>query len=212
MAFCGINEVDLRTYRTSSWTQGTAAATATNSRAYPLTPIPAFPLMGDTYTAGVHNSLNAYATSIEALGYVAANAIGANRGGFIRPLAGHSYRFTDQFQRLTFYGEIPEGATGWVLLAYVKTENNPPLNETIRFRINANGFETLATTSGLSSGITAARWYYATGSLAALVNTPTNGQVNRCNIILEVEKTAYSVRTEPRFYWDGVYSYILKFF
>lgn len=212
MSFCGINEAELRTYRTDTWTQGTLPATATLSRAYALTPIPAWPSMGDTYTAGVHNSLNAFATSIKGLGYVGAKSVGANRGGYIRPMIGASYRFNDQLRTLTFWGEIPEGATQWMLLAYVKTENYLGLDETIRFRINADGFQTLSTTSTTSSGSTVARWHYATGTLSAF-NQPTNGQVNRCQVIIEVEKTAYAVRNNnPSFYWDGVNSFLLKFF
>jgi hypothetical protein len=211
MSFIGINEADIRFYRTDSWTQGTAAATATRSRAYPLTPIASWPSMGDTYTAGVHNSLNAYANSIKSIGYVAANAIGAQRGGFMRPLVGFSYQFTEQAQTMTFYGEIPEGATQFMLLAYIKMDNAGGRVQTNRVRINPSGFETLASVTTTSFGTTSADWWYVTGNLQAF-NSPTNGQVNRCEVIIEVEKTIYGARALSPIYWDGLHSLLLKFF
>jgi len=213
MAFSGINEVQCRFYRTDDWVQGTATPTATNSRAYPILPLPAWPSMGDAYTAGVHIGLNARMNAIKGIGYIAASASGSNRGGIMRPLVGDSFRFNEQtLQALTFYGEIPNGATQWMLLAYVKTDNHGGSNQTLRFRVNANGFDTLSTTSHTSSGSNLARWHYATGTLSGFTQ-PTNGKVNRMDIIIESEKSApIANRIEAPTYWDGVHSFFLKVF
>lgn len=209
MAFCGVNEAQVRFYRSDAWTQGTAAATATLSRAYAITPIPSWPAMGDTYTAGVHNSLNAFANSIKGIGYVGGHAIGANRGGFNRPLVGNAYQFTEQIEELTMYGEMPEGATQWMLLAYVRTDNKGGRVQTLAWEASADGVDNITSTTTATG--TAARWYYATGSLSAF-NQPTNGKVNQCRIVITSSKTIYGARNESQIYWDGVYSYILKFF
>ena len=207
MAFCGINEAEVRMFRTDAWEQGTAPATANNSRAYPLTPIPSWPAMGDTYTAGVQNSLTAYANSINGIGWVAFNAVGANSGGFFRPVIGFSNQFTEQMQTLTTYGEIPEGATQFMALAYARYNVTGGGTQTHRIRINANGFDTLATQTNNQGAV----WWYVTGSLSNF-SQPTNGQVNRCDIILELEKTVYATRNMGSLYWDGIQSILLKFF
>ena len=168
--------------------------------------------MGDAYGTGIHNGLNALAQSIKEIGWIAAKASGTNRGGFMRPLVGDSYRFNEASQTLTFYGEIPNGATKWMLLAYVKTDNRGGSNEALNFRVNANGFDTLSSTSHTSSGSNLARWYYATGNLSGFTQ-PTNGKVNRLDIIIEQSKSIpIANRIESRTYWDGVHSFLLKVF
>lgn len=213
MAFCGVNEADVRFFRTDSWQQGTAPATLSRSRAYPLTPIPSWPLMGDTYTAGVQNSLNAYANSIQGLGWVGANAVGANVGGFQQPMAGNSYQFFEVATTNTFYGEIPHGATQFMGLAYIKLDNVAGRNQQVGTTIFVDSSNSdFASITFTQFGGGSAGWWYFTGSLDPSFNLPNNGQVNRLKLVLESYKNTYGSRSESTAYWDGIHSILIKFF
>jgi hypothetical protein len=168
--------------------------------------------MGDTLTHNLHNYQNALATSIKGIGWPAIKAVGANRGGFIRPLAGFSYRGPDADQLMEFYAEVPEGATNFMILAYLRTSNRSASNQTVSVIVDINAPETLTATTNLSSGSTAARWWYVTGSLN-FVNLATNNSTNRMKVTLWSEQTVnLNNRVEQPTYWDGIQSILLKFF
>lgn len=212
MAFTGLNEVCARTFRTTTWTQGTAPVTSTRSRAYAITPLALMPALGDTMTANLHNYQNALANSIQGIGWSSVKQVGVNRGGFMIPLAGFSYRGNDSDQQVSFYSEVPSQATGFMLLAYVRTTNRSGSNQLITVQMEMNGFETLTTTSTIGSGNTAPRWVHVVGSIQPF-NLATNGSVNRAKFTLYSEQSVnLPNRVESQIYWDGIQAILIKFF
>lgn len=216
-AAAGILECEMITYRSGAWTTGNASNTV-NSRIISAVPSIATnpPQMGALLDTNI-NSLNTYATAAKQVGWPGFKAAGNNRGGINRPLVGDSFNFFEVGgQSMTTSGEIPHGATQWVLIAYLKTTNNAG-GQTLTFRIQkdtttGSAIQTIATTSFASSGSNGARYFRLAGALSAAM-LPVSGQVERLTCIVESSKPfPRGAVSEPYHYWDGVFSMILKFF